>query len=309
MLRPHLEAIANGDLWGGRFLFAESDIADSRGYTSYLERYGVLKLPTLVLFRNGHPTMFPHEQPLTQEAVEAWLASNTQTEPLPRGASDEAESVRMQDAQAQAMDRIRMHQQQAKQQQEEEQATAREGSSTAAEAGGRGGSVGAEAAVSADGDRPAADSVESGDARRLADQASGACAELAGEGLTDANFEKLVMDKARDVLVLFHRPSRAFCSGNGTAYAKFAEIISGSWPRVVATHMDVRVHKSPFVFEEEELPVVMLFPAEDKRPLEYDLPIEDANALMAFASEHAKTMKQGPAAAAAASEGSEKSEL
>ena len=84
-MRPHLEAIANGDLWGKRILFAESDISDQRGYTSYLEMYGVLKLPTIVLFRNGNPTQYPLDDPLTQESVEGWLASTTQSEPLPRG--------------------------------------------------------------------------------------------------------------------------------------------------------------------------------------------------------------------------------
>ena len=82
-MRPHLEAIANGDLWGKRMLFAESDISDQRGYTSYLEMYGVLKLPTIVLFRNGNPTQYPLDEPLTQESVEGWLASTTQSEPLP----------------------------------------------------------------------------------------------------------------------------------------------------------------------------------------------------------------------------------
>ena len=35
------------------------------------------------------------------------------------------------------------------------------------------------------------------------------------------------------------------------------------------TRMDVVEHKSPFVFKPSELPVVMLFPAYNKRPLEF----------------------------------------
>ena len=54
--------------------------------------------------------------------------------------------------------------------------------------------------------------------------------------------------------------------------------------------MDVRAHKSPFVFEEGELPVAMLFPAEDKRPLEFDQALEPEK-LMAFAQEHGTTLK------------------
>jgi thioredoxin-like negative regulator of GroEL len=294
-MRPHLEAIANGDLWGKRFIFAESDISDSRGYTSYLDRYGVLKLPTIVLFRNGHPTMYPLESPLTQEGVEAWLATATPSEPLPRGVSDDAESVRMQDAQAQAMERIRQHQQEAKKQQEEESVQLQQGITSGSsdaedEADGKGAAGGAEDSDSAPADDPADASAVDEGGRNL--QAIDACDELVGESLTDANFEKVVMDKANDVFVLFYEPSTEFCNGNGTAYAKFAGMMTESWPRVTAAHMDVRVHKSPFVFEPDELPVVMLFPSEDKRPLEYDKKLEDTGALVTFASEHAKTMKQ-----------------
>ena len=57
--------------------------------------------------------------------------------------------------------------------------------------------------------------------------------------------------------------------------------------------MDVRAHKSPFVFEEGELPVAMLFPAEDKRPLEFDQEI-GSDALFAFLLEHGTTVKPKP---------------
>lgn len=94
ILRPHLDEIARSDDWGTRLLHAASDISDQRGYTSYIEKYGVLKLPTLVIFRRGHPTMYPYDRPLTQEDVTAWLDSVTQAEMLPRGADDAAEAVR-----------------------------------------------------------------------------------------------------------------------------------------------------------------------------------------------------------------------
>ena len=110
-------------------------------------------------------------------------------------------------------------------------------------------------------------------------------------GLTDADFEKIVMDKQKDVLVLFYQPSAAFCSGNGTSYAAFMAAAADTWTTIVAAHMDVVAHKSPFVFEDGELPVVMIFPAEDKRPLEFDEAIS-SDALMAFAAEHATIAKK-----------------
>ena len=294
-MRPHMEAIANGDLWGNRFVFAESDISDSRGYTSYLDRYGVLKLPTIVLFRNGHPTTYPLDNPLSQEGMEAWLATATQSEPLPRGASDDAESVRMQDAQAQAMERIRQHQQDATKQ-EEQVANLQRGSASGSDdiEGGDGDDAagGSEDSGGEQAGEPSTDAADEEGGRNL--QATDACDELVGDGLTDSNFEQVVMDKANDVFVLFYQPSTAFCGRNGTAYAKFAAMLTESWPRVTATHMNVRDHKSPFVFEPDELPVVMLFLSKDKRPLEYDKKLEDTAALVTFASEHAPTMKDGP---------------
>ena len=94
-LRPHLSVVQRGSEWGGRFVHAESDISDSRGYTSYLERYGVTRLPALVLFRNGHPSLFPPEEPLEMASVDAWLYRTTQEKPLPRGAISDAASIKM----------------------------------------------------------------------------------------------------------------------------------------------------------------------------------------------------------------------
>ena len=94
-LRPHLSVVQRGSEWGGRFVHAESDISDSRGYTSYLERYGVTRLPALVLFRNGHPSLFPPEEPLEMASVDAWLYRTTQETPLPRGAISDAAAIKM----------------------------------------------------------------------------------------------------------------------------------------------------------------------------------------------------------------------
>lgn len=57
--------------------FGRSDISDERGYTSYLDRYGILRLPSLVLFRNGHPSLMPYDdmEPLHEayEPVVDWM--------------------------------------------------------------------------------------------------------------------------------------------------------------------------------------------------------------------------------------------
>ena len=80
---------------------------------------------------------------------------------------------------------------------------------------------------------------------------------------------------------------RFLASGDGRVAA---DIVSRLTPTVVAEHMDVRLHKSPFVFEEGELPVAMLFPAEDKRPLEFDQALTP-ELLRDFAAEHGTTLK------------------
>ena len=94
-IRPILKSFQSSAEWSGRFLHAESDISDGRGYTTYLEHYGVTRLPALVLFRNGHPTLYPPEEPLENEHIEPWLYRTTQSEALPRGVNDQAMAVKM----------------------------------------------------------------------------------------------------------------------------------------------------------------------------------------------------------------------
>ena len=53
-------------------MHAQNDITDEGGYTTYVEKYGVTKLPTLVLFRQGEPQMFPYDRPIEKAAVVAW---------------------------------------------------------------------------------------------------------------------------------------------------------------------------------------------------------------------------------------------
>ena len=295
VLRPNLRTVQQGADWGGRLVFAESDISDGRGYTTYLEHYGVTRLPALVLFRNGHPLLYPSEEPLGVENVDAWLHRSIQAEALPRGANNDAVAVKMLDAQAEADERIR---EMAKDASRQEEARRRERES--AERAEQKAAEGSSAQAAAGGGAADGAAAGGGEGRALEEEAASSsegtasCAGL-GVGLSDTSFESVVMDKARDVFVLFYRKSAAFCAGNGTEYGHFAEQLTEA-PSVIAQHMDVSVHKSPFVFEADELPVAMLFPAEDKRPLEFDLALTP-EALMGFVREHGTTMrgKQQPA--------------
>ena len=90
--KPQLEKVAAVSEFADSMKHARSDISDKRGYTSYLEKFGVLKLPTLVLFRNGHPEMYSYDAPLDYDGVVKWLQAQTSTPALPRGADDISET-------------------------------------------------------------------------------------------------------------------------------------------------------------------------------------------------------------------------
>lgn len=104
----------------------------------------------------------------------------------------------------------------------------------------------------------AAEGVGADAGRRMqgAEGAAGAsaagCAALE-KGLSDSSFEKIVMDKSKDVFVLFYKPSTPFCLGNATDYGAFGEQLAARTTTALAMHMDVRAHKSPFVFEDSEV--------------------------------------------------------
>jgi thioredoxin-like negative regulator of GroEL len=208
-MRPALQAIGQGEPWGERLIFAQSDISDQRGYTSYLERYGVLKLPTVVLFRNGHPSMYPLDEPLTQEGVESWLQTATQGEALPRGASEGAVDVQMQDAQNAAVERIRQHQMEASRQEKAQRDGKLNAADGVAAAAAQVQAAQAAQAVQATtpgdaSDEGSAAAVPSGEAaasggRKLEQSPDNesSCPNLKGAGLTDGTFEKFVMDKKK----------------------------------------------------------------------------------------------------------------
>ena len=124
-----------------------------------------------------------------------------------------------------------------------------------------------------------------------------ACAafEAAVQPVADADFEGVVLDKEIDALVLFYKPHARFCDTNATAYAAY----DVPQPTVKRLRMDVSVHKSPFVFEDSELPVLMLFPAKDKRPLEFN-EVFDEEKLQGFVAEHCSTLPKEEGAAAGA---------
>ena len=82
--QPELNSVADSPEWSDKLVFGTSDISDDRGYTSYLETYGITRLPTVVLFRNGHPEMYPHSNPRTQDGLKKWLREQFESGALPR---------------------------------------------------------------------------------------------------------------------------------------------------------------------------------------------------------------------------------
>jgi len=106
------------------------------------------------------------------------------------------------------------------------------------------------------------------------------------------------MDKSVDVFVLFYKPSTAFCAAEGATYGAYAAESAAATPSVLALRMDVSAHKSPFVFEDDELPVIMLFPAKDKRPLEFDKTLTTEE-LRVFAIDNGSTLDDAEEGAAA----------
>ena len=75
--KPQLEKVAAVSEFAESIKHARSDISDKRGYTSYLEKFGITRLPTLVLFRNSHPEMYSHDAPLSYDGVVRWLKTQT----------------------------------------------------------------------------------------------------------------------------------------------------------------------------------------------------------------------------------------
>ena len=234
-------------------MHAESDISDQRGYTSYLEVHGVVRMPTIVLFRNGHPNQYPLDEPLSEESLTSWLESVTATPAPPRGftgsheemvgemlASEQAKRQQTPDMTPELLDKL----QASARRKMEERAAGQQRQGEEEEEEEEGDDVGAAGKAGA---------------------AGGRCAELHGDAVSDASFEQTVMDKTLDVFVLFYKPTESFCTGNASVYGTFALELEGSGVATVAVHMDVKAYKSPFVFEDSELPVIMLFPAKDKR--------------------------------------------
>ena len=398
--QPELNSVADSPEWSDKLVFGTSDISDDRGYTSYLETYGITRLPTVVLFRNGHPEMYPHSNPRTQDGLKKWLREQFEKELMPRGELGDDLEAKLN---AQMLQQLDAHAERILQKRAEEERTQGEANSAARKEaraaavrsrdgvpapeevnpsrttswqeagggdGGGGGETGAAAnarrmaeealaaeyGVDADGNpvsmatrqaareakpAPAAPqqpapakaggggggktnlasdprkleeavaesaAAHAGGAAAAAAGSSGDCASLAAvRHVRDADFEKVALDKAKDMYMLFYKPSTTFCDGPAAKYASYVHPLPPS-SVVQAARMDLTSSKSPFVFEDSELPVVMLFPAKDKRPLEFTGKVE-VDALQAFCKEHCKEEAPPEAVGAAADADAGKSEL
>lgn len=353
-----------------------SDITDVRGPTSYLTNWGVTRIPTIVLFRNGRARVYPHEGPSFQvpsaDELAVWLKSATDDASWLRreneaqlfddedmedgkvlrlvharaldaskaamradtgrlagsGGAEEDEAgtddrrddnfgsrpkppskrrlaaPTLASAQQDTKDRVQPQTPPAPQkhgkENELEQPTPRVGP-----VGRDGKLVPLTGRMPADDDDNDGDDGVSSDGEEQAheqeqetppmteEEVRAECGALLGViGLSDASFSDVVLrDMATDVVVLFYRPSVQFCAANGTAYAKLGERYADPLTGVSVTRMDVREHRSPFAFRAGELPVLMLFPARNKRPLEFSDDYSLAS-LEAFVKKYARSFQE-----------------
>lgn len=349
-----------------------SDITDARGPTSYLTNWGVTRIPTIVLFRDGRARVYPHEGPSfnlpSADELAEWLASATDDANAagwPRRENEELlfndedmeddEVLRVAHARTLEASNAAMHADKGRPTWSDSA-----GEEEAADEGGRDddfeprskppskrrlaapapesvqqgtndrvqpqtppanpkrdgkdnrlekpaprvGPVGRDGKpVSLEGLIPADGGDDEDDVDKEADEehepppmseeeVRAECGALLRViGLTDASFSDVVLrDTTTDVVVLFYRPSAAFCAANGTAYAQLGERYADSSTGISVTRMDVQEHRSPFAFRAGELPVMMLFPARVKRPLEFsdDYSLES---LDAFVKKYARSMQ------------------
>ena len=325
---------------GSRMVHGRSDVSDIRGFTSYLENWGVTRLPTLVLFRNGRAQQYPHKgasfQLPTVEQIETWLLQMAGAETKWPSRENEdlmftGEDLHDGEAIRRARADVATAAAQAEQYMTGKQSAADASATSEPAPRLSGDEVARRLALSSTGQGKknlleVEESAESAsiDARASAtvpDEAAVAAAEdeedleedvpedacdglLRLPALTDGSFEQVVLkDKSTAVLVLFYRPSRTFCAVNGTVFVEFEQMASDLQVRAICNRpgscvvgdararvaqvmrMDVAEHLSPFQFDPAELPVIMLFPALDKKPLEFSGALS-VEALANFSREH-----------------------
>jgi len=310
---------------GSRMVHGMSDVTDIRGFTSYLENWGVTRLPTLVLFRKGRAQQYPHKgasfQLPTVQEIEAWLSQMTASDA--KWSSRENADLMFTDENLEEEEVLRRARQGAlaAAAQVEEHMTGRqsddkvviqvepaaansdesppakqslgsksgpgkqnllEASPDPADHSSGEGIVGSPLEASSNSAELTANGADEADSDAVEQEACGALLRL--HEVTDSSFKQVVLhDTSTAILVLFYRPSLKLCAVNGTTYAEFAQTASAD---VQAMRMDVAQNNSPFMFEPDELPVIMIFPANNKKPLEFTgrLSIE---ALESFVLEHA----------------------
>ena len=239
-----------------------SDVTDIRGFTSYLENWGVTRLPTLVLFRKGRAQQYPHKgasfQLPTVQEIEAWLTQMTASDA--KWSSRENADLMFTDENLEEEEVLRRARQGAlaaaaqveervngrKSDDEVEPAAANSDESPPAKQSlgsksGTGkqnlleaspypadhssgeGTVGSQLEASSSAELTAND----GDGAD-SDEVQEACGALLRlHEVTDSSFKQVVLhDTSTAILVLFYRPSHKLCAVNGTTYAEFAHTTS-----------------------------------------------------------------------------------
>ena len=251
---------------GSRMVHGMSDVTDIRGFTSYLENWGVTRLPTLVLFRKGRAQQYPHKgasfQLPTVQEIEAWLSQLTASDA--KWSSRENADLMFTDEnlEEEEVQRRARHGALAAAAQVEEQMTGRQSDDkvviqakpAAANSdespppkrslGSKSG-PGKQNLLEASPD-PADHSSGEGvvgsplDASSAGAEANDGAEADSDEGVqeacsallrlhevTDSSFKQVVLhDTSTAILVLFYRPSVKLCAVNGTTYAEFASTAS-----------------------------------------------------------------------------------
>jgi len=111
------------------------------------------------------------------------------------------------------------------------------------------------------------------------------------------NFESVVMDTTKDVLLEFYAPWCGHCKSLAPKYEKLGEMFKDTSSIVIAK-VDATENDTPA--EIKGFPTIIFYPANDKaNPLTYDGDRTE-QAMAKYVREHASTLKKGGAAASAA---------
>ncbi|CAM9756350.1 unnamed protein product [Scytosiphon promiscuus] len=117
---------------------------------------------------------------------------------------------------------------------------------------------------------------------------------ISAEQLTTENFDEVVKEEGKDVMLEFYAPWCGHCQALKPVYAKVASEVA-DMPSVVVAKMNADAHTPPAEFKLESYPTLLFLKAGDKsNPIAYGGP-RDKDALVAFIRENATPAAAGSA--------------